>query len=155
MSLLNFHNRLCFLNHQSTFETSYSKDLILHAKRERENQKISLSGYKPRHKHKSIRKRLKIQNLRDPKIRVHFEQSQYSNRNRLYLSAPKLDHMTLVVKPLRLGKAREKRRTMHASNSLVRGKVNYCTDKEPVSSLGSAFTAINFLNFRRSFIVGK
>ena len=118
ISLVNVLNRWCFLNHQSTFETSYSKDLILHAEREKA-KKISLSGYKPRHRHKIIRKRLRTQNLRDLKIRVHLEQPQYSNCNRLYLSAPKLDHMTLVVKPLRLSKAQEERRTMHASNSLV------------------------------------
>ena len=32
---------------------------------------------------------------------------------------------------------------------------NYRTDEELVSSLGSAFIAVNFLNFRRSFIIGK
>ena len=42
---------------------------------------------------------------------------QYSNRNLLYLSAPKLEHMTLVVKPLRLNKAQGKRRN-HASIKL-------------------------------------
>ena len=37
----------------SLFETSYSKDLILHAERERA-KKISLSGYEQRHRHKNI-----------------------------------------------------------------------------------------------------
>ena len=44
-----------------------------------------------------------------------------------------------------------------ANHSCVKfsgGKINYRTDEELVSSLGSAFIAINFLNFRRSFIIG-
>ena len=42
MSLLNFYNRLCSLNHQSTFDTSNSKDLIMHTERERDKHSASV-----------------------------------------------------------------------------------------------------------------
>ena len=142
ISLVNVLNRWCFLN-QSTFETSYSKDLILHAEREKA-KKISLSGYKPRHRHKIIRKRLRIQNLRDPKIRVHLEQSQYSNCNRLYLSAPKIRSHDLSCETTETQQGSGEKAN-HACVKFSGGKMNYRTDEELVSSLGSAFIAINFI----------
>ena len=45
-------------------------------------------------------------------------QTQYSNYNRLHLSAPQLEHMTRVAKPLRLNKAQGKGETTQASNYL-------------------------------------
>ena len=77
-------------------------------------------------------------------------QTQYSNYNRLYLSASKLEHMTLVGKSLRLSKAQEKEKPR--MRQIV---CNYRTNEKLVSPLGSAFIAINFLNVKRSFIIGK
>ena len=129
-SLLNIYHRWCSLNHQSTFETSYSRNLILHAERERAknstsvdtNQdidiKISLDFFKKKIKN-SEWEILKSENLEISS--VHREQMQHPvrNCNRLCLSEPKWVHMTFVVKPLKPSKAQEKRRTTHehASNS--------------------------------------
>ena len=42
----------------------------------------------------------------------------------------------------------------HACFKFSSKKINYRTDEELVSSPGSAFITINFLNFRRSFLIG-
>ena len=89
--------------------------------------------------------------MRDPKIGDSWNKLSpscvtavsFSNWNRLYLSASKWEHMTLVVKLKTQQGSREK------ANHV---KINYRNDEELVSSLGLAFIEINFLNFRRSFI---
>lgn len=98
----------------------------------RKSQKFSLSGDKLRHRHKDIIELIfqeKVLKIRSERFVIRESWNKLSpscahavsimNCNRLYLSAPKWEHMTLVVTRLRLNKAKEKRQTMYASNSLM------------------------------------
>ena len=97
--------------------------------------------------------------MRDPKIRESWNKLNPSCVNAVFELQPSL---SLGAKFWSRDFSCETAETQQdsgeeANHSCVKysgGKINYRTDEELVSSLGSMFIAINFLSFRHSFIIG-
>ena len=135
MLVLNFHHGCRFVNRQSTPTTDCSCIELDSAHGHKNSNEFFEE--KSKNSEGGILKSVSLQRSHARLVQMHY-------LFHLYLSALKWEHMTLVVKPLRL---REK----HACVIFLGSKINHLTEGELAPYQCSAFIQINFLNFSRYF----